>query len=80
MATAKTTFIVVDEVEEDTFVLLIDDGPKIHLERNFLPEGTREGTVLRLTLEIDEEERGKREQEIGDLQERLLKRTRDRNK
>lgn len=70
-------YIVVDEVEENICVLLFDDGRKIHLPKSMLPKGTKEGTVLSMTFEIDEAEQKRRVAEITSIQERLLKRTRE---
>ncbi|MEK8023016.1 MAG: DUF3006 domain-containing protein [Candidatus Hydrogenedentota bacterium] len=76
MGAGKSHHVVIDEVEEDIYVLLFDDGMKLHLKENMLPPGVREGTVLKVTLEIDEVEQKRRIAEIADIQQRLLKRTR----
>lgn len=70
-------YAVIDEIEEDICVLIFDDGYKLHMNRKRLPSGVREGSVLRITIEIDAEEEAKRVKEITDIQQRLLKRTRD---
>ena len=48
----------IDRIEEDIAVLLLDDEPgsRCTLSVTFLPPGTREGDVLTLTLERDEDE------------------------
>lgn len=71
-----SVFAVVDEIEEDLLVLVFDDNRKLTWPRKEAPAGTREGTVLRITLERDEEERKRREDKIRSLQQRLLERTR----
>lgn len=78
MSESVSHFAVVDAVEDDTVVLLFDRGPKLHLDRNFLPAGTRESTVLKVTFAIDDEEKARRVGAIQDLSERLLNRTRNR--
>lgn len=80
MGKSVSHYAVIDEVEDGLNVVLFDDGEKLHLESKMLPAGVGEGTVLKVTFEIDDAEREKRESEISDIQERLLKRTRDRKK
>jgi hypothetical protein len=77
MAEAKTFHAVVDAVEEGTYVVLFDEGLKLHLSRKHLPKGTTEGSVLKVTFELDPAEEERRIGEIRSLQERLLRRTRE---
>lgn len=76
MAEAKQHFAVIDEVEEGICVLLFDDGLKLNLSSKMFPKGTKEGSVLKVTFELDPEEEKRRIKEITDIQQRLLKRTR----
>ena len=78
MAESKAHYAVVDAVEEGTYVVLFDEGLKLYLSKKFLPKGTTEGSVLKVTFELDKEEEERRIGEIRSLQERLLKRTRER--
>lgn len=78
MGESTSHFAVVDAIEEDTVVLLFDRGPKLHLDRSFLPAGTRESTVLRVTFAVDEEEKARRVGALQDISQRLLDRTRNR--
>lgn len=78
MGESTSHFAVVDAIEDDTVVLLFDRGPKLHLDRSFLPPGTRESTVLRVTFAVDDEEKARRVGAIQDLSQRLLDRTRNR--
>jgi len=78
MGAEKIHYAVVDEIEESTYVVLFDEGPKLHLSGNFLPAGTKEGSVLKITIELDEAEKERRIAKIQDLQTKLLDRTRGR--
>jgi hypothetical protein len=64
-------YFVVDRFEGSSVVIIADDGREFTAPRRVLPEGSDEGTVLRLNLEnpvtgdwsaaqIDEAERGRR--------------------
>ena len=54
----------VDQINDPVALLLLgeDESVKLHLPLSWLPKGVKEGTVLRLILEIDEAatRRGKR--------------------
>ena len=78
MAESKTHHAVVDAIEEGTYVVLFDEGLKLHLDRKYMPKGTTEGSVLKVTFELDPEEEERRVGEIRAMQERLLRRTRER--
>jgi hypothetical protein len=73
-------YAVVDEVEEGVCVVLFDAGWKLHMKRETLPAGTKEGTVLKVTFEVDAAEQARRVSEIQDIQTRLLNRTLQRGK
>lgn len=76
MSETVSHFAVVDAIEEDTAVVLVDDGPKLLLNKKLLPQGTKESTVLKITITIDAEEQQRRVGAIQDLMGRLLDRTR----
>jgi len=76
VAEAKQHYAVIDEIEEGVYVLLFDDGLKLNLSSKMFPKGTKEGSVLKVTFELDPEEEKRRISEITDIQQRLLKRTR----
>lgn len=78
MGETVSHYAVVDAIEEDTVVVLFDRGPKLMLERKFLPPGTKESTVLKVTFAIDDEEKARRVGAMQDLSERLMNRTRNR--
>lgn len=52
-----SVYLVLDRIEEGIAVLFPEGQrePEINLPAAYLPEGTREGHILRLILEIDEE-------------------------
>lgn len=77
MGSSKSHYAVIDEVEEGTCVLLFDEGLKLNLDPKWFPPGTKEGSVLKVTFEIDEAERERRISDITALQQKLLKRTQD---
>jgi hypothetical protein len=73
-------YAAVDEVEENICVVLFDAGWKLHMKKETLPPGTKEGTVLKVSFEIDAAEQARRVSEIQDIQTRLLSRTLQRGK
>lgn len=77
MAGAKSHYAVIDEIEEGTYVVLFDEGLKLHLSGKMLPAGTKEGSVLKVTFELDEAEKERRVKSIQEIQERLLQRTKN---
>jgi len=77
MSTAKTFHAVVDAVVEGTYVVLFDEGLKLHLDRKYMPKGTTESSVLKVTFELDPAEEERRVGALRAMQERLLRRTRE---
>jgi hypothetical protein len=53
-STSKPHRWVVDAIEEDSASIEVDGGPMINVPRSMLPPRTKEGDVLRVTMEIDE--------------------------
>lgn len=76
MAEAKTFHAVVDRIVEGTHVVIFDERLQLHLDRKYLPKGTTESSVLKVTFELDPAEEARRVGSIRAMQERLLKRTR----
>ncbi len=54
-------------------VLVFDDGQQLVVKADVLPEGAKEGAVLRLTLAVDESETEARRQSIKSLQDELFR-------
>ena len=46
---------VVDAIEENSASIEVDGGPTINVPRSLLPARAKEGDVLRVTIEIDEQ-------------------------
>ncbi len=66
------TFII-DRFEEDWAVLEYDDETyKYNVPRALLPDNAKEGDVLRISLEIDQEEAEKRKEAIRKLEDELF--------
>lgn len=76
----RNHYAVIDEIEEGQAVVLFDEGLKLIVSKGFIPAAAREGSVLKVTFEIDEEEQKKRTERISSLQEKLLQRTKNRKK
>lgn len=74
----KTTPAFLDRYEGDMAVLLLgeDGDASLDIPRSLVPEGTPEGTALRLTLATDEQATASARQEVADLMADLLKRNR----
>ena len=62
---------VVDRIEKGDAVILVKEGGRMQLPLSVLPEGTGEGTVLRMRVSIDRGEEDRRRKEVRDLQNRL---------
>ena len=72
--------VSLDRIEEGIAVLLLREGHIWLMPDIYLPEGSREGDVFEVTLKKNPEETGKLAGSIHNLQQRLLDRTRERNK
>jgi hypothetical protein len=66
--------VTLDRIEEGLAVLVTDDGRRITLPEEVLPEGTLEGHVLVVTLTPDPEETQRRLERVRELRRRLLDR------
>jgi len=75
MASRTRMHVSVDRIEGDIAVLLSREAHRWLLPAELLPEGTKEGDVLAVTLEQDPEETESRRRRIGELQRRLRERT-----
>ncbi|HEX5166698.1 MAG TPA: DUF3006 domain-containing protein [Thermomicrobiales bacterium] len=69
--------LTVDEIElnadnERVAVLIDDDGSQLVLPLALLPEGTRVGDVLNLSLAPDADETQRRRKRVKDLQKKLF--------
>ncbi|MBQ8381875.1 MAG: DUF3006 domain-containing protein [Clostridia bacterium] len=65
----KPTFWVIDRIEGDVAVVETAAGKTVELPRASLPEGAKEGTVLRIA--VDEEEQVRRTKKTRSLFDRL---------
>lgn len=84
MATNETFFCVVDRIEGRTAVLMLDTAEEHDVPLRKLPEGTQEGTVLRVdnddgalnwaSARIDKAETARRKREATDVLYRLRRR------
>ncbi|MBX5443851.1 DUF3006 domain-containing protein [Sphaerobacter sp.] len=67
----------VDEIEEGESgerlaVLVFDDGQQLVVPLERLPDGTRDGSVLRVRFRLDRDTERERRDEVRDLQRRLF--------
>ncbi len=72
--------VSLDRFEGELAVLVTVDREVWHVPAGCLPEGVREGDVMRVSFERDEEETARLRDSIGDLQRRLLERTEERRR
>lgn len=78
-----TVHAVVDRIEDGDWAVLLlgdDERGRADFPRAYLPAETREGTHLRLRIEIDEESQRRAEEETRQLLERLQQRSRSKGK
>ncbi|MDI3339384.1 MAG: DUF3006 domain-containing protein [Sphaerobacter sp.] len=73
----RALIATVDEIEEGAAgealaVLVFDDGQQLVVPLERLPDGTREGSVLRVTFRLDRDTERQRRAEVRDLQRRLF--------
>ncbi|HUG15957.1 MAG TPA: DUF3006 domain-containing protein [Thermomicrobiales bacterium] len=71
------TLLTVDAIDETAdgglvATLVTDAGERVILPLALLPDGTREGDVVRMTLERDVDETAERRRRVVDLQKRLF--------
>ena len=62
-------FWVIDRMEGDLAVIEVAEGKTVNIPRTALPEGAKEGSVLRIA--IDREEEARRRKKIRSLFDRL---------
>lgn len=65
----KSIFWVIDRMEGDLAVIEVAEGKTVNIPRTALPEGAKEGSVLRIA--IDREEEARRRKKIRSLFDRL---------
>jgi len=53
-------------------VLVFDDGQQLVVPLERLPDGTRDGSVLRVRFRLDRDTERERRDEVRDLQRRLF--------
>lgn len=63
---------IVDRIEDDVAVLIFEDGGRAYVPAGRLPPGAGEGTVLRVSWQVDTESNTK---EVAELIDRLRHRT-----
>lgn len=56
----KAIFWVIDRIEGDLAVVETDIGETVNIPRAALPEGAKEGTVLHIAVDKEEEARRKK--------------------
>ena len=56
----RTVFWTIDRIEGDVAVVELSAGKTVNLPLSALPQGVKEGSVLRLTLDKEEEARRKK--------------------
>jgi len=69
--------LVIDRIEENKAVLLVrpDEKREIYWPQDQLPEGIKEGQIINVEIEVDEEATKKAEERVSDLIQRLKKRS-----
>lgn len=80
MSNSKPIYVVVDGIEEGIARIVFDDRTTMLVDAAELPRGAKESSVLRVRFEIDEAERKRRVGEVQNIQQRLLERTRRRER
>lgn len=69
---SKTFSAVVDQIDgQKARLTIVEDGQPVVVPSRYLPEGTREGCVLRVSLELDETATRQRRQATESLIKRL---------
>lgn len=69
---------VVDRFEGEYAVLLFgDEEIKVDFPKALLPEGVREGSWLKMSIQLDQEGTQKQEEKIANLLDKLKKKQRD---
>jgi hypothetical protein len=78
VANSKTTQVYLDRIEEEFGVLLVSGEKAVTFDvpLRLFPDGVREGTMLKMTLEVDEEGGRAVRQEVDSLMDELLARDR----
>lgn len=56
----QPTFWTIDRIEGEIAVVEIAEGKTVNIPRSALPEGTKEGSVLRIGIDPDEAARRKK--------------------
>ncbi len=80
MSEEKKMLVSLDKIEEGIAVLVTPDGHMWLLPAGYLPEDSGEGDVLDVILRRNPGETEKLAGRVNDLQQRLLDRTRERDK
>ncbi len=72
---------VIDRFEGEYAILLFGDGEiKVEVPQKLLPEGSTEGSWLKVSFELDPEETMERKEKINSLLEKLKNKSRVLNK
>lgn len=70
--------VVVDRIEEDKIAVLeMPDMSTLEIDKKYLPAKVKEGNVLNIRIKINLEKEKKIRDEISDLQQELLNRTKN---
>ncbi len=70
----------IDRIEGDLAVIIFDQGGEFIIHTDYLPKGWHEGSIVKIGITLDKAEEKKRLEEVKGLQDRLLKRTKEKNK
>ncbi|MBU1077154.1 MAG: DUF3006 domain-containing protein [Spirochaetes bacterium] len=65
---------IVDRIEGKIAVLEIEGEALIECPKKFLPKGTKEGTILNVSFQIDKVKELQQKEKVKALQERMKKR------
>ena len=65
----KSIFWIIDRIEGDLAVIEVAEGKTVNIPRSSLPVGVKEGSVLRIA--IDPEEEARRRKKLRSLFNRL---------
>jgi len=70
---------VIDRIEEGTAVLFIrpDEKDELHWPVNHLPDNAKEGDILNIIIEVDQEETERTKERVRSLIDKLKKKNAD---
>lgn len=66
--------VIVDRIEGKIAILEVEGEFFMECPKKYLPNGTKEGSILKMTLEIDKIKEQQQKDKVRALQEKLKKR------